>query len=190
MSVHATKSDRRRAAVAVIACAGVLAGCRGPINPAEVDDPAFEAIYAAFADSVQEARDTGHWQSGWTGNLGVNLLGGQRMGLCWEWRDWVYARVEPVASAHGWETAGVFINRNSMSEHNAVAVYDPARVQDAQAAIDAGTSTEGPASHVYVLDAWRRGKPDVYLLRDWAKKPLIVWNPVGLEEPPFPFGER
>jgi hypothetical protein len=61
-----------------------------------------------------------------------------------------------------------------------VLVFDPRRVSAREVL---GAPRDQP---VYVLDAWRRGRADIYPLHDWLRLPIIVRSPAelkALEEP-------
>jgi hypothetical protein len=120
------------------------------------------------------------WVSGWIGNAQINLLGGTRRGLCYEWRNLVYDGVAPTVHRAGWEATGVVISKNTYSEHSAVVVFDPKRVRLHQIL----SATE--KQPVYVLDAWRRGQADIYPMCEWLRLPLIVRSPPRIK--PLPAG--
>ncbi len=145
-----------------IALAGALSaaaasgcGTPAPLGPAELAAEPREllAIHAAFeaAIAAAEADPVVSWHSGRLGNLRVNVLGGDHAGLCWHWQELVFRGVAPVAADLGWAAVGIGLNVGRSGEHHAVLVYDP-------------RATTGTG---YVLDAWRRGRPDIYRLGDW-----------------------
>ena len=137
-------------------------------------------IRAAFERTIEQARQSPDvsWQSGWLGNASINLLGGPRRGLCYEWRNLVYAGVIDTVRAVGWDATGVVMSKYTYSEHSAVIVFDPARVPQQEILV------AGPGSPVYVLDAWRRGQADIYPLHVWLKLPLIVRSPAQIKPLP------
>jgi hypothetical protein len=171
----------------LLALAVLLGGCGlAPLRPEAAQEPPLVAIRQAFERTVAAAREdpSASWQSGWVGNALINLLGGDRQGLCYEWRDLVYAGVLPTVRAVGWEATGIVMSKGTYSEHSAVLVYDPRRIAVSD------LLTAGPAQPAYVLDAWRRGRADIYPLGTWVRLPLIVRSPPELKplEEPSPTG--
>jgi hypothetical protein len=80
----------------------------------------------------------------------------------------VHAGVEETVQRVGWQATGIVINRGAEHEHHAVVVYDPGQVT-AEHLLAAQ-----PSEPVYVLDAWRRGQADIYVMRDWLQLPITV----------------
>lgn len=160
----------------------LLSGCATqPLRPDNVVDPELVAIQQAFERTVEAAHNDPKidWQSGWIGNARINILGGsQRRGLCYEWRNLVYAGVLPTVRRIGWEATGVVISKSTYSEHSAVVVFDPKRIRLDQ------ILAAGPGQRVYVLDAWRRGRADIYPMHVWLRLPLIVRSPAQLKTLP------
>ncbi len=159
----------------------VLVGCgHSPLRPDQTTEPALVPIRAAFERTIEQARQNPDvsWQSGWLGNASINLLGGPRRGLCYEWRNLVYAGVIDTVRAVGWDATGVVMSKYTYSEHSAVIVFDPARVPQTEILV------ADPGRPVYVLDAWRRGQADIYPLHVWLKLPLIVRSPAQIKPLP------
>jgi hypothetical protein len=146
-------------------------------------EPELVAIQQAFERTVAAAHSDPNidWQSGWLGNAKINLFGGTRRGLCYEWRDLVYDGVIPTVHRVGWEATGVVISKNTYSEHSAVVVFDPKRIRLEQ------VLSADEKQPVYVLDAWRRGCADIYPMHAWLRLPLIVRSPPQIK--PLPVGK-
>jgi hypothetical protein len=167
--------------LAALALSLALIGCgHGRLRPDAIPEPALVPIQAAFERTLTQARQdpTIHWESGWLGNASINLLGGERRGLCYEWRDLVYDGVIGTVREVGWDATGVVISKDTYSEHSAVLVYDPKRVETAT------VLNAGPGQPVYVLDAWRRGEADIYPLHAWLDLALIVRSPAQIRHLP------
>ncbi len=149
----------------------LVIGCgHQPLRTDDPGEPALGPIRAAFEDTIAASRTDPAvtWQSGWLGNASINLLGGPRRGLCYEWRNLVYDGVIDAVHRVGWDATGVVISKSTYSEHSAVIVYDPERVPLGQ------VLAASPGRPVYVLDAWRRGEADIYPMQVWLELPLIV----------------
>lgn len=162
-----------------------LLGCgHAPLRPDHLGDPALVPIRAAFEHTLAEARadPAVAWQSGWLGNASINLFGGTRRGLCYEWRNLVYDGVIDAVRGVGWDATGVVVSKGTYSEHSAVVVYDPRRVP-----LDE-ILTADPGRPVYVLDAWRRGEADIYPMRAWLSLPIIVRSPAQIKPLPVRAG--
>ncbi len=176
--------DGLRHLLLAVAFTGVLlSGCAlQPIRPDSAPEPELAAIQQAFERTVAAAHNDPKidWQSGWIGNARINVLGGARRGFCYEWRNLVYAGVLPTVRRVGWEATGVVISKKTYSEHSAVVVFDPKRVR-----LDRVLSAT-PGEPVYVLDAWRRGRADIYPMHAWLRLPLIVRSPPKIK--PLPVG--
>jgi hypothetical protein len=158
-----------------------LLGCgHAPLRPDQLGDPALVPIRAAFERTLAEARadPAVSWQSGWLGNASINLFGGTRRGLCYEWRNLIYDGVIEAVHRVGWDATGVVISKGTYSEHSAVVVYDPRRIP-----LDEILSAD-PGRPVYVLDAWRRGDADIYPMRAWLSLPIIVRSPAQIKPLP------
>ena len=167
--------------LAALALSLALIGCgHGRLRPDAIPEPALVPIQAAFERTLTQARQDPkvRWESGWLGNASINLLGGTRRGLCYEWRDLVYDGVIGTVREVGWDATGVVISKDTYSEHSAVLVYDPKRVETAT------VLAAGPGQPVYVLDAWRRGEADIYPLHAWLDLPLIVRSPAQIRHLP------
>jgi len=160
-----------------VVLATLLGGCATALRRDALPDPALAAIQTAFERTVAAAHEdpTIDWQSGWVGNALINLFGGSRQGLCYQWRNLVYAGVRPTLKALGWEATSIVMSKGTYSEHSAVVVYDPRRVGPDE--LLTATADEP----VYVLDAWRRGRADIYPLERWLTLPIIVRSPARLQ---------
>lgn len=154
------------ARVLLITVLAVLPSCRAHPTPLPEDalqEPALGEIHRAMRLAVERARADPHvtWHAGWSGNMVVNALGGTHKGLCYDWQQLVYTAVTPAARRVGWKAVGLAAGEGLSWEHHAVIVYDPARCEPARL-------LEGPP-HAYVLDAWRRGRADVFILSQWLE---------------------
>lgn len=176
----------------------VLGACSGPraLDAASITDPDLRSIVHAYREAVDAARADPNveWHAGWFGNLWVNLSGRRHAGLCWEWRDLVDAAVRPVAEAGGWQVLGIHVFRGTLSEHNAVVVFDP-RIAPRALLLPRNTwgdliPREGHPVPAWVLDPWRSGEARVYALDEWVAQARRRRWPVGLEDPPFAVGAR
>ncbi len=153
----------------------LVSGCASaPL--AAITDPKLAQIQTAFEKTVRQAHTNPDvdWLSGWSGNAWVNMVGGSNRGLCYQWRDLVYAGVLPTVRRVGWTAKGIVISQGTINEHHAVVVFDPRRLplMDVLSA-----SVRQPA---YVLDAWRRGRADIYPLHTWLQLPLFLRTPAQL----------
>ncbi|MEZ6196671.1 MAG: hypothetical protein R3F20_13250 [Planctomycetota bacterium] len=163
---------------------GLLGACRsGPLTAADRPEPALAAIQTALEAVVARAdAERGvHWVHGWDGNDAVKESGedGTVMGYCWHWQERVLAEMAAPVRAEGWDLVRININRGWFSEHHAVAVWDPER-------IDRDRILREPRAPVWVLDPWLHGRPEIYALADWLAIPVIVFEPAGLEVPGSP----
>ena len=182
MSTHIriNRPHRQRAlnTLAMTALASVLMGgcATAPLSSSAIADPKLVEIQAAFEKTVRQAQANPEvsWLSGWSGNAWVNMAGGARYGLCYQWRDLVYAGVLPTVRRVGWQAKGIVISLGTVNEHHAVVVFDPQRLSLEQVL---SASVEQPA---YVLDAWRRGRADLYPLHTWVQLPLFLRSPAQL----------
>ncbi len=159
------------AAIALIGCAAKP----GRVVAADTPDPQLVPIAQSFARTVERIRsaDDATWHTGWVGNVFVNALGGSNMGLCHEWRDAVFRGVVFDTRAQGWNCFGIAINRGTRHEHHAVLV--------ACAELTAGDLLPAPPGRgAYVLDAWSRGRDDIYRLKDWIALPVFQQAPAEL----------
>ena len=160
-----------------VLAAALLSGCVAvPLQPGAMADPGLMQIQAAFEHSVRQAHAQADatWVSGWSGNAWVNLTGEPRYGLCYQWRDLVYAGVLPTVRWTGWAAKGIVISQGTVNEHHAVVVFDPRRLPLERVL---SASAQQPA---YVLDAWRRGRADIYPLHTWLRLPLFLRTPAQL----------
>lgn len=152
-----------------------LAGCASapPLRPSQYGHPELVEIHRAFERTLRAARQDPaiQWRSGWTGNMVVNIAGGDNHGLCYEWQRLVYEGVLPTVKRVGWHANGIVINKGTSHEHHAVVVFDPA-VSDQHHLLDA--PGDNPA---WVLDAWRRGKADIFTVQEWVQLPLFKQVP-------------
>jgi hypothetical protein len=176
-----TRLTRPRIGVIVIA-GGLLAlaACSArPLSPEQLRAPGLGEIHTAFERTVRTATASpdAKWRSGWWGNLRVHLGGDDARGLCYEWQGLVYGGVIETVRRIGWEATGVSINQGTASEHHAVVVYDPRRIRQEDLLKERG----GGAA--FVLDAWRRGEPDVFPLDVWLDLPMLVRVAPRLEHP-------
>lgn len=165
----------------------LLSGCAfQPLRPDSAPEPELVAIRQAFERTVAAAHDDPKtdWQSGWIGNARINVFGGARRGRCYEWRNLVYAGVLPAVRRVEWEATGVVVSKNTYSEHSAVVVFDPKRIR-----LDRILSAT-PGQPVYVLDAWRRGRADIYPMHAWLRLPLIVRSPPQIKSLPVGSASR
>lgn len=140
-----------------------------PKTPAKYGHPELVEIHRAFERTLQEAKQdpTIHWRSGWTGNMVVNIAGGDNRGLCYEWQRLIYLGVLPTVQRVGWHANGIVINKGTSHEHHAVVVFDPA-ISDQDHLLD-----DPDANPAWVLDAWRRGQADIFTVKDWVKLPFF-----------------
>lgn len=182
MKPRACAAPRRRNSfpprlVLVALAVTLVSGCASALlQSTAIVEPALAQIQTAFEKTVRQAHAHGDvaWVSGWSGNAWVNMAGGSNYGLCYQWRDLVYAGVLPTVRATGWEAKGIVINQGTVNEHHAVVVFDPRRLP-LEKVLSAGMRQ--PA---YVLDAWRRGRADIYPLHAWLELPLFLRKPAQL----------
>lgn len=116
-----------------------------------------------MADAIRKVQESTAetWHSGWWGNMQVHAFGGSHRGLCYDWQEIIYRAIAPVAASEGWGSVGIAMNEGRSGEHHAVVVFDPRRVAKGDLLERQGES--------FVLDAWRRGRPDVYVLAQWLE---------------------
>ncbi len=114
------------------------------------------------------------WHAGWLGNAAVHWRRPRptaapdpdrpvHLGLCYEWQWLVHEGVSAATTSVGWEATLVSVDYGRPTEHHAVLVYDPKRVQPILPEI---ADDGAPA---YVLDAWRRGQDDVFAFGAWIR---------------------
>ncbi len=147
-----------------------------PLEQDNINDPALQKIHHAFAETITQAFNDPNeeWTSGWLGNMWVNFHEGKQRGLCYQWKYRIHAGVKDTVHAQGWELTGIVINQGADGEHHAVIVYDPTRIKPEQL-VSANT-----AQPVFVLDAWRRGQPDIYPVSEWLKLARHQYVPAKL----------
>lgn len=166
----------------VVMCGVLLGGCAA--RPDRVDarsapDPELAAIAASFQRTVERLKsaDDAIWHDGWMGNIAVNTStdrgGVTHIGLCYQWRDAVYRGVVFDVKGAGWNCAGIAINRGTRHEHHAVLVARPDLTP-------ADLLPDPPERGAYVLDAWSRGRADIYRLKDWITLPFFREVPAEL----------
>lgn len=163
--------------VALIVVALFLCGCVNlPLNNDAIDDPALLKISKAYEKTIQSARNDPEkeWQSGWLGNMWVHFSDSKQSGLCYEWKYLVHNGVANTVKEVGWQTRGIVVNEKQKHEHHAVVVFDPKRANPDKL-LDAS-----PQSPVYVLDAWRQGKADIYTMRDWLESNFVTTTPARI----------
>jgi hypothetical protein len=172
------RAVRCSAAILLLLLAG--AGCAGPpsMGRDEIDDDGLRVIVEAYDRRVAEARADPEltWHSGWVGNVVSIVLGPAHGGLCYHWQEWVYTGVRSTAWQVGWTVQGIALNVNRSGEHHAVLVFDPQRLEQP------GPLVPAPARNAFVLDAWRRGRADVYRLPDWLAIPAHRGVTIELED--------
>ncbi len=158
----------------------VLLGCQSihPIDPSTLDDPCLVQIHESLQDAVRAAHEDPRysWNSGWMGNIWVNIGGETQVGLCHHWQEWVYREVITSVRQVGWDACSIAINTGTDNEHHPVVVYDPQHIDQHE------LITSVDPSRAYVLDAWPRGQADIFDLKDWLQRPIIVWTPAKLED--------
>ncbi len=158
-----------------LAFAALIYGCASapPLRPAQYGHPELVEIHRAFEHAVQQAHEDPdvHWRSGWTGNVLVNMSPENDHGLCYQWQELVYAGVLDTVERVGWHANGIVINDKTRHEHHAVVVFDP-KVTDQDHILDAPE-----ANPAWVLDAWRRGKADIFTVQQWIELPLFKLVP-------------
>ncbi|HHC71817.1 MAG TPA: hypothetical protein ENK54_02890 [Thiotrichales bacterium] len=161
----------------LLAAALLLGGCVTPPPPLERPPSPLAEIASAFRETVEAIREEPdlHWHNGWMGNLWINTVGGANRGLCYQWQRRVYLGVLPTVRRVGWRAVGIVINRGTLHEHHAVVVFDERR-------IPLDTVLARPDQAIWVLDAWRRGEPDIWPLELWLEIPLRVSVPPSLED--------
>ncbi|MFN8815480.1 MAG: hypothetical protein ACK5ZV_01985 [bacterium] len=165
-------------AVVAVCLAVVLAGC----HPAPKEDFSGDArlgpVVAAAEAAIAQVRDSGaeQWRAGWAGNAMVNVFGGGNRGLCWHWQVLVYQAVAEAAERAGLAVMGINAHVGRMNEHHAVVVFDPAERGAA------GLLRRPLPSRAWVIDAWLRGRADVYRLEEWVEGIAKGPERVGVEE--------
>ena len=147
-----------------------------PIQPDNIRDPALQKIHQAFTKTVTTALNDPNedWTSGWLGNMWVNFHEGKQRGLCYQWKYRIHAGVKSTVYEQGWQLTSIVINKGADGEHHAVVVYDPRQLHANQ--LLKASSTQ-PA---FVLDAWRQGMPDIYLISEWLQLARHVYVPAQL----------
>lgn len=169
-------SRYRRHASALLFCVVVLLG--GCLSPVDVGDhPVLSQIQKDFDEVVAEihARPDEKWYADWYGNVFANTKNKGR-GLCWHWQEAVWSGMKRRVDKLNWSAVGVVLNGGQMLEHHAVLVFDPKVIPMDE------ILTRKPPCPVWVLDAWRHGKPEIYKLDPWLKWGAILANSSALED--------
>ncbi len=155
-------------ATAVAFAVGLIAACAGcgsaPLSRDVIDaDPQLRIIHAALERTVNDAlaSEDASWHAGWLGNALVHVAPGDHFGLCFHWQDRVFAGVRSTAEAIGWRITGVGAAMGLAREHHVVLVYDPSGYEPSEPLMASS------GDRAFVLDAWRRGKPDIHKLSSW-----------------------
>ena len=141
-----------------------LCGCVAlPLHNEAIEDPALKQIALAYEKTIEAARnDTEReWQSGWVGNMWIHFKENNQAGLCYEWKHLVHEGVSATVKQVGWQSRGIVVYEKTPHEHHAVLVFDPGKVDENKL-----LESDSPQP-VYVLDAWRQGRADIYHLSDW-----------------------
>jgi hypothetical protein len=174
--------SRRRRSIPLTILLAAAAGCAPqPLRPHQFYDPDLCAIRDRYVEVVRDALNDPDvaWHAGPVGNVVVNHARPDHLGLCYDWQELVYEQLLPIVDERGWRMIGIKINEDTDHEHHAVVVFDPYQVR--ADAILASPET-APA---WVLEPWRRGRADVYLVRDWLD---LAWRrdvPPALERLPY-----
>lgn len=159
----------RRLRISFIFFVVLIHGCASapPMKPSQYGHPELVQIHRAFERTLHEARQDPNvrWRSGWAGNMLVNISPSDDRGLCYHWQRLVYGGVLSTVQQVGWHANGIVVNKGTSHEHHAVIVFDPA-VSDQDRILD-----HPDANPAWVLDAWRRGKADVFTVRQWVALP-------------------
>ena len=155
----------------------LLSGCLvQAVKQENLKDPALTRIHQAFVTTVNRAQSDSQraWQNGRLGNMVVNIIGGENVGLCYQWQELVYVGIQPALRQTGWQARGISINKGTFFEHHAVVVYNP-NISSPD------TLLQKPDQQgVYVLDPWESGKANIYTLSDWLKKPWVIEVPAKI----------
>lgn len=158
----------------VMLSGGMLGGCTARpdrVDPRTAADAEIAEIAISFERTVERltSAEDATWHAGWSGNVFVNAFGGadsEHIGLCHQWRDAVYRGVLFDVRRVGWVCSGIAINRGTRHEHHAVLVARPD--------LEPGELLpEAPETGAYVLEAWSRGRADIYRLKDWITLPFF-----------------
>jgi len=147
-----------------------------PLERDNINDPALQKIHQAFAKTVHDALNDPDedWTSGWLGNMWVNFHEGRQRGLCYQWKYRIHAGVKDTVLSQGWQLTGIVINQGEDGEHHAVIIYDPKKMTP-ENLVSANASQP-----VFVLDAWRRGQPDIYPVSEWIQLARHIHKPAKL----------
>ncbi len=145
-----------------------------PLDADTLDDPVLRSIHARYAQLVDDlhADPATNWHAGWQGNALVHVLPGRHMGLCVDWQREVYFGLREHITAEGWQAVPIAVRVGTIREHHAVLVYDPKRVSLRLPDI------ARPSARSFVLDPWKRGRPDMFSMHDWLR-------PYAEQHPPF-----
>ena len=163
----------------IICCFALLtlSACVSPVIVNSRQEPELAQIRETFAACVERAHADPEvrWVHGWAGNSAIEARpDGSIMGYCYEWQELVHDNLAEVVRGLGWDLVKVNINRDWFSEHHAVIVFDPGRISREELLVRFGPGA-------WVLDAWQRGRADIYTLEDWVSIPVIVFEPASLE---------
>ena len=148
--------------------------------------PGLARVNEAFVRVVAECRASTDedWYTGWMGNAWVNFRRGSAKGLCYHWQSVVFDRVKPVAQQVGLDATGLSVHTGTGLEHHVVIVFDPTRIAHDD------LLTAPPPRAAFVLDAWRRGRPDLFDLDRWLERDAELTETGVLETPePWPPAE-
>jgi hypothetical protein len=160
--------------IILITC--LLTGCLTPVDVGTHRDLShIQREFDRVVADIHEREDE-QWYSDWYGNFLVNGGGDEARGLCWHWQEAVYMGMKPVIDAMGWQTVGMVLNGGQRLEHHAVLVFDPKRIKASE------ILTRKPPRPVWVLDAWRHGKSEIYHLDSWLKYGAILATTAEIED--------
>lgn len=165
-----------RTKLSILALVVPLGGCMSPVDVGS--HPVLSRIQIRFEEVVEDihARTDEDWYSDWYGNFLVNASGEDARGLCWHWQEAVFDGMHGYVKSLGWQATGVVLNGGTSLEHHAVIVFDP-RVISAEEILE-----RDPPRPVWVLDAWRRGRPEIYIFDTWVKEGAIFASSAALED--------
>ncbi|MBU1710897.1 MAG: hypothetical protein KKE17_12915 [Proteobacteria bacterium] len=158
----------------------VITGCTSlTLEVTENQNQDLLLIRKAFEQNLHDTPENesgSTWHSGWLGNILINMApDGKHRGLCHHWQKRIYQGVLPAARESGWGITGIVINQGTIFEHHAVLVYQPETINRRD------ILSYKYRDNVFILDAWRRGKADIFTLRDWLKLHLVYRVEAALE---------